>query len=179
MLDIYSCLFPLKVSHSREALKQCKILLQSKRDDVRRLWLDWCEQKFYYENISKLKHLFSSGENIRALCAQKKYLEAAELIAECSTLLDTQYHEIPALNEVKRNIETERIKLQNHLLAEATEQIFHSVTRDVLETGIKSIKVDLLTTGRRMVYIFQTLPFRFILTMYQLADKISEQESAE
>ena len=65
-----------------------------------------------------------------------------------------------AVNEDKRNIETERIKLQNHLLAEATEQIFHSVTRDVLETGIKSIEVDLLTTGRRMMYIFQTLPFR-------------------
>lgn len=124
-----------KVSHSREALKQCKILLQSKRDDVRRLWLEWCEQKFYYENISKLKHLYSSGENIRSLCAEKKYLEAAELIAECSSMLDTQYHEIPALHDIKRNLETERIKLQNHLLAETTEQLFHSVTRDVLETG--------------------------------------------
>ena len=51
-----------KVSQSRVELKTCKVLLQSKRDDVRRLWLEWCEQKFYYENISKLKQLYMSGK---------------------------------------------------------------------------------------------------------------------
>ncbi len=79
-----------KVSQSRQALKQCKVLLQSKRDDVRRLWLDWCEQKYYYENISKLKQLHMAGENVRSLCSQKKFLEAADLIATCNRMADTQ-----------------------------------------------------------------------------------------
>ena len=124
-----------KVSHSRDALKQCKVLLQSKRDDVRRLWLEWCEQKFYYENISKLKQLHTSGENIRALCSQKKYLEAAELISDCTSLLNNQYREIAGLTEIKRNIDTERVKLENYLLMEMTEQLYTIVTRAVLETG--------------------------------------------
>lgn len=76
-----------------------------------------------------------SGENIRSLYIDKRYLEAAELISECTALLDNQYREISGLNEIKRNIETERIKLEKHLLMEATEQIYHSVTKDVLETG--------------------------------------------
>ncbi len=75
------------------------------------------------------------GENIRSLCAEKKYLEAAELISECTSLLDNQYREISGLNEIKRNIDLERIKLEKHLLAETTEQLYHSVTRAVLETG--------------------------------------------
>ncbi len=124
-----------KVSGSREALKQCKILLQSKRDDVRRLWLDWCEQKFYFDNIAKLKQLHTSSENVRLLCGQKSYLEAAELIAESSQLLDNQYHEISGLNEIKRQIEDERIKLEHFIYLELTNQLYTVVTRSVLETG--------------------------------------------
>jgi hypothetical protein len=124
-----------KVSHNREALKQCKILLQSKRDDVRRLWLDWCEQKFYYENISKLKQLYVAGENVRSLCQQKCYLEAAELIASSSQLLANDFREITGLNEIKRQIDDERIKLEHFLYLELTDQLYTVVTKSMLETG--------------------------------------------
>jgi hypothetical protein len=123
------------ISHSRESLKQCKILLQSKRDDVRRLWLDWCEQKYYYENISSLRRLHTASESIRALCAEKKYLEAAQTVAESTNLLDNVYSEVTGLHEIKRTIDEERIKLEKYLLQEMTEQLYTSVTRSVLETG--------------------------------------------
>ena len=123
------------VSNSRDQLKQCKVLLQSKRDDVRRLWLDSCEQKFYYENLTKLKQLYTAPENIRLLCNQKSYLEAAQLIADCTKLLDNEYAEIAGLHEVKRNIEDERFKLEAYLHQELTDQLYSTVTRSVLETG--------------------------------------------
>ena len=124
-----------RVSISRDALKQCKILLQSKRDDVRRLWLEWCEQKFYYENIAKLKQLYQASENVRIFCNQKKYLEAAQLIAESSQMLEKEFHEIAGLNEIKRQIEEERIKLERYLYLELTDQLYSVVTKSVLETG--------------------------------------------
>lgn len=124
-----------KVSTSREALKQCKILLQSKRDDVRRLWLEWCEQKYYYENILKLKQLYHASENVRIYCSQKKYLEAAQLIADSSQLLEKEFHEITGLNEIKRQVDDERIKLEHYLYLELTDQLYTVVTKSVLETG--------------------------------------------
>ena len=124
-----------KVSQSREALKQCKVLLQSKRDDVRRLWLEWCEQKFFYENLSKIKQVYLASENIRLLCAQKRYLEAAELVSTSIKMLEDDFREVTGLNEVKRQIELERTKLESYLLSEISEQLYTVVTRSVLETG--------------------------------------------
>lgn len=123
------------VSHSRDALKQCKILLQSKKDDVRRLWLDDCEQKFYYDNLIKLKQLYLAGENIRLLCNDKNYLEAAQLISDSTRLLNNEYREVAGLQDVKRNIDNERIKLESFLYKELTDQLYTTVTKSVLETG--------------------------------------------
>ncbi len=89
------------VSNSRVQLKQCKVLLQSKRDDVRRLWLESCEQKCYFENLTKLKQLYTAPENIRLMCNRKSYLEAAKLIADCTRLLDNEYSEITGKIQVQ------------------------------------------------------------------------------
>jgi hypothetical protein len=123
------------VRQSREALKQCKVLLQSKRDDVRRLWLEWCMQKCYYDNLLKLKHVHTAGEQVRLCTAEKKYLRAAELVSEATRLVDTEFRDVSGLNEIKRQLDDERIKLERHLLAELTEQLYTSVTREVLESG--------------------------------------------
>ena len=123
------------VSHSRDALKQCKILLQSKRDDIHRLWLESCEQKCYFDNLTKVKKIQMASENIRILCTQKNYLEAAQLISDCSKMLDNEYREIAGLNEVKRLIDEERIKLEKHLYQELTDQLYTTVSKSILETG--------------------------------------------
>ncbi|CAF1009301.1 unnamed protein product [Brachionus calyciflorus] len=123
------------VSHSREALKQCKILLQSKRDDVRRLWLEWCEQKCYYNNLAKLKQIYMASENIRIYCNDKKYLEAAQLISECSQMIEKDFNEVNGLHDIKRVIDDERIKLEKYLFQELIDQLYLTVTRSVLETG--------------------------------------------
>ena len=146
-----------KVSHSREALKQCKVLLQSKRDDVRRLWLEWCEQKFFYENLAKIKQLYVSSENVRLLCSQKSYLEAAKLIAESSQLLEENYREIAGLSEVKRHLEIERAKLEGYLVQELNDQLYTIVTTSVLETGAVMPSRD-ASFKRRFRHHLNTLP---------------------
>ena len=123
------------VSNSRQALKQCKVLLQSKRDDVRRLWLEWCEQKCYYENMTKIRDLYMASETVRGLCAQKKYLEASQQIADFTKLLSSEYNEVKGLSDVAETIENERIKLEKHLLQELQEQLYTTVTKSVLESG--------------------------------------------
>jgi hypothetical protein len=123
------------VKQSRESLKQCKVLLQSKRDDVRRLWLEWCEQKFYYENLTKLRQLYSASEQIRAFASEKKFLKAAELLSDSIQILNTQFRDISGLVEVKRQLEVERIKLEKNLLQELTDQLYANVTKSVLESG--------------------------------------------
>ena len=54
------------VSQSRDSLKQCKLLLQSKRDDIHRLWLESCEQKCYFDNLAKVKR-YSCANYIKLL----------------------------------------------------------------------------------------------------------------
>jgi hypothetical protein len=102
---------------------------------VRRLWLDDCEQKLYYDNLIKLKQLYLAGENIRLLCNEKSYLEAAQLISDSTRLLNNEYREVAGLHDVKRNIDNERIKLESFLYKELTDQLYTTVTRSVLESG--------------------------------------------
>lgn len=123
------------VSQSREALKQCKILLQSKRDEVRRLWLEWCEQKCYYNNLAKLRQLYLASENVRIYCKDKNYIQAADLISECTKMIALDFRDIPGLHDIKRIIDDERIKLEKHLFEELIDQLYTSVTKSVLETG--------------------------------------------
>ena len=123
------------VKQSRDALKQCKVLLQSKRDDVRRLWLEWCEQRFYYDNLVKLKRLYTASEQIRMLSAEKSFLKAAELVGDATRLVETEFRDINGLNEIKRHLDEERMKLEKHLLSELAEQLYTNVTRTVLESG--------------------------------------------
>ena len=123
------------VSNSREALRQCKSMLQSKRDDIRRLWLESCEQKAYFENLAKVKRFYMAGESIRSLCTQKAYVEAAQLIRECRRMLDNEYRDVVGLHEIKRHLDDERIKFERFLSLELGEQLFASVTRAVLESG--------------------------------------------
>lgn len=125
------------VNASREALKQCKVLLQSKRDDVRRLWLEWCEQRCFYNNLAKLKQIYMAGEQIEQMCSvnERNYVEAACLITSSLKRLDDEFNEINGLNEIKRTIGQAKQNLEKRLIDELNEQFYDNVTRSVLETG--------------------------------------------
>lgn len=115
------------VLSSREALKQCKLLLQSKRDDVRRLWLDWCEQKCFYASLMQLKNINNTTEMVNQMCAEKRYLEASEAIAKCSRQLNTDFSDLGALKDFNTVLAASRIKLETHLLDELNFQFYDSV----------------------------------------------------
>lgn len=115
------------VTTSREALKQCKVSLQSKRDDVRRLWLDWCEQKSYYASLAKLKRINNTSEIVNQLCAEKRYLEAAELIADCTRQVHTEFADVGALVDFGTIVNGIKLKLERHLFDELNYQFYQSV----------------------------------------------------
>ena len=116
------------VLSSREALKQCKLLLQSKRDDVRRLWLDWCEQKYYYANLARLKSINNTTEVVNQMCAEKRYVDAAHVIADCALQLHTDFADLGALKDFNTVLAASRIKLEGHLLDELNFQFYDSVS---------------------------------------------------
>jgi hypothetical protein len=140
------------VANSREALKQCKILLQSKRDDVRRLLLEWWEQKYFAENVSKLKDLYSTPDQIRTLYLNKQYYEAAKLISESSKLLENEYREVTGLHELKRQIDDERIKLEKYLYQELSDQLYTAVRRSILESASSGLTREVSFKRRFRVY---------------------------
>ncbi len=72
---------------------------------------------------------------MRTLCAQKSYLEAAQLISDCSKMLESEYREIAGLNEIKRVVNEERVKLEKHLVQELTDQLYTTVSKLILENG--------------------------------------------
>lgn len=76
-----------------------------------------------------------ASENVRSLCADKNYLEAAQLVSDCSRLLDTEFNEVSGLHEINRIIDDERIKLEKYLLQELIDHLYTTVTKSVLETG--------------------------------------------
>lgn len=135
------------VSSSREALKQCKVLLQSKRDDVRRLWLDWCEQKSFYASLTNLKRINNASEIVKQMCSDKSYLEAAELIADCTNQLHTEFVELGALKDFGTILNVIKIKLEQDLFDELNYQFYDSVTKSVLETG----GIGLVTANSSMI----------------------------
>lgn len=123
------------IAHSREALKQCRVLLQSKRDDVRRLLLEWWEQKSFAEDVEKLKNLYMKPDQIRQLYLNKQYFEAAKSISESTKLLESDYREVMGLHDVKRQMDDERIKLEKYLYQDLSDQLYTAVRRSILESA--------------------------------------------
>lgn len=115
------------VSSSREALKQCKVLLQSKRDDVRRLWLEWCEQKYFYASLDKLKRINNTSETVSQMCAEKRYLEAAELVAQCNKQLHIEFADLGAFKDFATILNSIKIKLEHHIFDELNNQFYDLV----------------------------------------------------
>jgi len=124
------------VSSSRDALKQCKVLLQSKRDDVRRLWLDWCEQKSFYASLDKLKQINNTSEIVNQMCAEKRYLEAAEIVSKCNKQLQNDFADLGALKDFGTILNSIKIKLEQHLLDELNYQFYDSVRNKYLQVLI-------------------------------------------
>jgi hypothetical protein len=95
--------------------------------------LEWCEQKFYDENIKRISRISKASENVRDMCSQKKYLEAAQLVSECTMLLESDFVDVKGLQDVKRQIDSERMKLEVHMFQEMTNQLHLDVRKSVLE----------------------------------------------
>lgn len=128
------------IKQSREALKQCKNLLLTKRDDVRRLLIEYWEQKSLSENVNKLNDLYMMPDKIRSLYYEnKQYYEAAKLISDSIRELDSDYYkEIAGLIDIKRQIENEKINLEKYLFKELNELLYSKIHKFILYSNDNS-----------------------------------------
>uniref|UniRef100_A0A914EAN8 Exocyst complex component Sec8 n=1 Tax=Acrobeloides nanus TaxID=290746 RepID=A0A914EAN8_9BILA len=93
-----------RIQNVKNSLQTCKALLQSRRDDLKKLWLENSEQKCvstFLDQIYEIKQLDSSIENH---LKQSEYKNAVNELKKADILLNGPLSGIEGLNQLRGNI---------------------------------------------------------------------------
>ena len=103
-----------KVETLRNNLRDCKILLRCKRDDLLRLWKDQMEQKQIIELLEEVDRVKAVPDRLDSLCRSKHFKTAAESVVQSIIVLEEKLDGVEALKELRHEIlvRKENLKLQ-------------------------------------------------------------------
>ncbi|CAF4352156.1 unnamed protein product [Rotaria socialis] len=119
-----------RIENVRERLRECKILLLLKCQDIRKLWLLISEQNALikiYQNIDALKHV---PIRLQFYLNKNLYIHASLLLIKAKE--HQQLLLINALSDIDVKLKDERIALENQLRLELINQLFEKSCRDIL-----------------------------------------------
>ena len=104
----------VKVATLRNNLRDCKILLRCKRDDLQRLWKDQMEQKKVIELLEEVEHVKAIPDKLDSLCRTKHFKTAAESVVQSILIMEDKLDGVEALKELRHEIgvRKENLKLQ-------------------------------------------------------------------
>uniref|UniRef100_A0A0N5AMY7 Exocyst complex component Sec8 n=1 Tax=Syphacia muris TaxID=451379 RepID=A0A0N5AMY7_9BILA len=100
----------------KSGLLSCRSLLQCRRDDLKRLWMENAQQKHVshvLDQIEKVKHLESE---VNEAIQHADYLSAANSLKEADLLLNGPFSNIDGLSNLRTDIHEVSKKLVEHIL---------------------------------------------------------------
>ncbi|GAB6023182.1 Exocyst complex component 4 [Chamberlinius hualienensis] len=122
-----------KIKIIKENLGNCKMLLNCKRDELKRLWLEGIEHKhalFLLEQIEKLKDVPEEFEKYKQ---KKHYLHATEILVSSAKILEDGLEGVDALNEIRMELQTKRQNILDTLIEDLHRHLYIKSTSDVLK----------------------------------------------
>ena len=127
-----------KVATLRNNLRDSKILLRCKRDDLQRLWKEQMEQKMVIELLKEVERIKAVSDKLDALCKAKYFKTAAETLIESISTLENKLAGVDALKDLKNDLFLRKDNLKLQLIDELHRCIYFKAPQTFSEDVIAS-----------------------------------------
>ncbi|CAB3408323.1 unnamed protein product [Caenorhabditis bovis] len=94
-----------RIRNVKNALQTCKSLLELKRDDLKKLWLENAQQKAVCEILAQIEKLREGPAKIECLIAKESYQNAAAIVTESREIMNGKMSRIEGLSQLRNQIE--------------------------------------------------------------------------
>lgn len=132
-----------KVKNLKETLKQCKNLLQCKRDDLRRHWIESMELNEVLYLLDRIDKARNVPEELQKYTESKYYLHATKLLVSTVSVLEGNLSGVEALRELRVDLSTKKERMHECLLEELNRHLYLESSKN---TKLKSLGVKVIGT---------------------------------
>ncbi|VDK47269.1 unnamed protein product [Anisakis simplex] len=105
-----------RVHSVRNGLLTCRTLLQCRRDDLKRLWMENAQQRHVSYILAQIESIKKIGNEVDEAVARKDYLSAANSLKEADSLLNGPFSNIDGLSHLRTHVHETSKKLVEHLV---------------------------------------------------------------
>ncbi|EYC28854.1 hypothetical protein Y032_0007g3461 [Ancylostoma ceylanicum] len=105
-----------RIHNVRNALHTCKTLLECRRDDLKKLWLENSQQKHICELMTQLDELKEAPLKIDVLVNQGNYTDAAKIASTSRDLLHGRLSKITGLSQLRTMIQDASDRLSEKIV---------------------------------------------------------------
>ncbi|GFX06879.1 exocyst complex component 4 [Trichonephila clavipes] len=128
----------------KERFMACKDMLQCKRDDIRRLWLESLQHKYVHQILEEIGKLRKIPGAVNDNLTHKKYLDATEILVSSITKLEGELNDTEGLKDLRRELHRLLDKLYSIFLEELSQELFMSTFHTVFQ-GMHDISFEEVT----------------------------------
>ncbi|XP_022257470.1 exocyst complex component 4-like [Limulus polyphemus] len=121
-----------QIQNIKDKLKNCKMLLHCKRDELKKLWLEAVEQKQVLSLLQEIERLLEVPYTVERYLAKKHYLHATQLLVSSVSLLEGSLEGVDALKEVKSELLSKKEQMHEILLEDLHKHLYQRSTTEVL-----------------------------------------------
>ncbi|VDK73034.1 unnamed protein product [Litomosoides sigmodontis] len=112
-----------KVHSIRSSLLTCRSLLQCRRDDLKRLWMENAQQKHVSTILAQIEGLNRLGTEVESAMAASNYYLAANSLNEADLLFNGPFSNIDGLNQLRSQLLDLSKKLVERIINDITNHL--------------------------------------------------------
>lgn len=124
-----------KIRIIKDNLENCKMLLNCKRDELKKLWLKGIEHKHILFLMQQIATLKDSPDRVERYVVKKHYLHATELLVTSVNALTGDLDGVEALYEVKQELQAKNNQLYKMLVESLHHHLYVRSISDICVVG--------------------------------------------
>ncbi|VDN81702.1 unnamed protein product [Brugia pahangi] len=166
-----------KVHSIRSSLLTCRSLLQCRRDDLKRLWMENAQQKHVSTILAQIEGLNRLGSEVEAAMATSNYHLAANSLNEADLLFNGPFSNIDGLNQLRSQLLDLSKKLIERIVNDITNHLIIWPFENHLVEIIKSLPENKVAESADCVEIMSQLNVKENFTVnstYSIAARCAE-----
>ncbi|MFH4976181.1 hypothetical protein AB6A40_002890 [Gnathostoma spinigerum] len=166
-----------RVHNVRNSLLTCRTLLQCRRDELKRLWMENAQQKHISMALAQIDSIRNIEVDVDDKIAHSDYLSAANALKEADSLLNGPFSNIDGLTNLRTHVYNTSKKLLDRLIDDLTEllivQPFEFQLLEVVGAVPEHVIVDSNECRMLMNKYAKSLPAKNLLDHTVLSQRIS------
>ncbi|XP_070072570.1 exocyst complex component 4 isoform X1 [Drosophila takahashii] len=122
----------------KENLGVCKRLLQCRRDELRKMWMDAVQHKYVLEMLEQIQELRKVPQRVVGYTAKRQYLHASKTLTDALATLNGPLQAVEGLSDLRTDLQTRRQQLYQRLHEELVTQVYTNSASEALSSFQRS-----------------------------------------